>query len=301
MYDMKKHLTAFIGLSALTCMGMNEVWRDSTVFRINKEPARAEFTLHDSREAALKPLDLSNPWNSRSYMSLNGTWDFNWYGRPDAVPVDWYQAKGGVKKWDSIAVPGTWQGAGFDRLYYLNVTMPFEYDWSNNAERRPEFNKENIEKARRFGFIPDDAQTVGCYRKWVDLSAEQLKGRTVLRIGAAEAGLKVFVNDREVGYSQGSFLPAEFDLTAYVKPGKNLISIELYRWTDGSYMEVQDMIRFAGIYRDVFLRFEPLAHISDIYFMGTPDQSLRTIPTTYRVKVANRGEAALKNAKVKFD
>ncbi len=297
---MKKHLTAFIGLSALTCMGMNEVWRDSTVFRINKEPARAEFTLHDSHEAALKPLDLSNPWNSRSYMSLNGTWDFNWYGRPDAVPTDWHKAKGGVKKWNSIAVPGTWQGAGFDRLYYLNVTMPFEYDWSNNAERRPEFSKENIEKARRFGFIPDDAQTVGCYRKWVDLSAEQLKGRTVLRIGAAEAGLKVFVNDREVGYSQGSFLPAEFDLSSYVKPGKNLIAIELYRWTDGSYMEVQDMIRFAGIYRDVFLRFEPLAHISDIYFMGTPDKSLRNIPTDYRVKVTNRGEAALKNAKVQF-
>jgi len=281
-------------------MGMNEVWRDSSVFRMHKEPARAEFTLHDSREAALKPLDLSNPWNSSCYLSLNGKWDFNWYGHPDAVPADWHEASGSVKAWNSIPVPGTWQGAGFDRLYYLNVTMPFEYDWDNNAERRPEFSKENIESARRFGFIPDDAQTVGCYRRWVDLSAGQLQGRVVLRIGSAEAGLKVFVNGREAGYSQGSFLPAEFDLSTYVKPGKNLIALKLFRWTDGSYMEVQDMIRFAGIYRDVFLRFEPRAHIRDIYFMGVPDRSLHAVDSNYRVKVANQGKGLLKGCKIQF-
>lgn len=277
-----------------------EIWRDSTVFRINEEPPHAEFTLHDSLADALKPLDLSNPWNSRSYLSLNGIWDFNWYGALSAVPADWHQPESGVKEWDEIPVPGTWQTCGFDRLYYLNTKMPFQYDWSKNGALRPEFEEENVEAAKKNGFIPDDAQTVGCYRKWVDLSEDQLKGRVVLRVGAAESGLQVYVNGAEVGYSQDSALPAEFEISKHLQPGRNLIALKLFRWTDGSYLEVQDMVRFAGIYRDVFLRFEPKQRIRDIQFTGTPDESLRSIPANYSLTVANDSKDELRGATVQF-
>lgn len=290
----------FCAAILLSGYGQAEVWRDSTVFRINEEPPHAEFTLHDSMEDALKPLNLSNPWNSSSYMSLNGTWDFNWYGAISAIPEDWYQPDSTVKQWDDIPVPGTWQTYGFDRLYYLNTKMPFEYDWANDGKLRSEFQGKNIEAAKKRGFIPDDAQTVGCYRKWVELSAEQLSGRVVLRVGAAESGLQVYVNGVEVGYSQDFALPAEFEISKQLKPGKNLIAMKLYHWTDGSYLEVQDMVRFAGIYRDVFLRFEPKQRIRDIHFVGTPDKTLQTVKAAFSVTVANAGETELNGAGVQF-
>jgi len=233
-------------------------------------------------------------------MSLNGIWDFNWYGSPGAVPAGWEQPASSVKAWDEIPVPGTWQTYGFDRLYYLNTKMPFQYDWSKDGALRPEFDAENIEQAKQTGFIPDDAQTVGCYRKWVELSEAQLKGRVVLRVGAAESGLQVFVNGQEIGYSQDSMMPAEFEISTHLNPGRNLIAMKLYHWTDGSYLEVQDMVGFAGIYRDVFLRFEPQQHIRDIQFVGTPDKALQTIKTSYSVAVANDGQNELKGATVRF-
>ena len=208
--------------------------------------AHAEFTLHDSHADALKPLDLENPWNSGSYMSLNGTWDFNWYGAVGDVPADWFKSSSGEKEWNQIPVPGTWQTYGFDRLYYLNMHMPFEYDWSNQGKLRPEFEPAGkvkgrpwetfggeLEKAKETGYIPDAAQTVGCYRKWVELSAEQLKERVVLRIGAAESGLQVYVNGVEAGYSQDCFLPAEFEISKHLKPGEKFDcaqAIPLDRW-----------------------------------------------------------------------
>jgi len=297
---LKKTITGACCSIAMICAEGSEIWRDPTVFRVNEEPAHAEFTLHDSLEDALKPLDLSNPWNSSSYMSLNGTWDFNWYGEIGAAPADWYQPDSAIKGWDAIPVPGTWQSYGFDRLYYLNTKMPFEYDWANNANPRPEFTKNKIEKSKETGFIPDAAQTVGCYRKWVELSAEQLVARVVLRIGAAESGLQVYVNGVDVGYSQDCALPAEFEISTYLRPGKNLIALKLYHWTDGSYMEVQDMVRFAGIYRDVFLRFEPTQRLRDIHFMGMPDKTLRSIVTTCSVAVANDGKTEMHGANVRF-
>jgi len=269
-----------------------EVWRDPTVFRINKERAHAEFTAHADRASALKPLDLNNPWNSPAYQSLNGTWQFQWFGSPNAVPADWNLPESDGEAWKTIPVPGTWQGNGFDRLYYQNTQMPFQINWKTGKKRAEFGTHEATEQSVDAGYIPEDFQTVGCYRKWVECSEEQLQQRVVLRIGAVEAGVHVYVNGREVGYSQDSLTPAEFEISPWLQPGRNLIALKVYRWTDGSYMEIQDMIRFAGIYRDVFLKFEPRQRIRDLYFVGTPTADLKSVNAGYKIDVENAPDGA---------
>ncbi len=286
----------------LTTLGASfgEIWRDPTIFRINKEKAHAEFLICPSRTEALQPLNLATPWNTSAYESLNGMWDFEWYPNVPAVPSNWNQPNAPTTDWKTIPVPGTWQGSGFDRLYYLNTTMPFQYNW-DTGKLRPEFTEEQVDRSIDLGWIPDDAQTIGCYRKWIAIPEERLQQRVVLRIGSVEAGVSVFVNGSDVGYSQDSYTPAEFDISKYLKPGKNLIALMVYRWTDGSYMEIQDMVRFAGIYRDVFLRYEPRQRIQDLYFVGTPEPDLKTIPAIFQVSVANDSKTALTGARIQFE
>jgi len=300
--SMKKSIYyIFIGLTfAGLCHA--EKWRNPEVFRINKENAHAEFTVHQDRADAVKPLDLANPWRSDAYQSLNGKWDFNWYKTLDAVPTGWAEPSSKVSEWGSIPVPGSWQTYGFDRLYYVNTRLPFfyVYDWKKETRDGFKTQKDWEDKAVA-GFVPKEAGSIGCYRKWMDIPAERLKKRVVLRVGAAEAGIEIWVNGKEVGYSQDSLTPAEFEISKHLKPGKNLIALKVYRWTDGSYLEMQDMIRFAGIYRDVFLRFEPLQRIQDISFIGTPDESLKTVNAVYEVDVQNQSTTDLQDAVMEFE
>jgi beta-galactosidase len=279
-----------------------ERWRNPEVFRVNKEAAHAEFVIFSDRASAVAPLDISNPWSGACYQSLNGEWDFNWYSNPGVVPEDWF-APEFAGDWGMIPVPGSWQTYGYDRLYYVNTTLPFFYRYDQkNGTGRPEFSgKEATDASAIAGFVPEDAVSVGCYRKWIDLSEERLSQRIVLRVGAAEAGLAVFVNGNEVGYSQDSLTPAEFEISSYLKPGRNLLALKVYRWTDGSYLEIQDMVRYAGIYRDVFLRFEPKTRIRDICFMGTPEESLETIHAEYRVEIESESSNGRNAATVEFE
>ncbi|MEN8253842.1 MAG: glycoside hydrolase family 2 TIM barrel-domain containing protein [Verrucomicrobiota bacterium] len=306
-------LLVFSTFSALAEGGASRKWRDPEVFRINKEPAHAEFILCPGRAEAVKPLDLSNPWGSSSYQSLNGEWDFNWYPRVDEVPEDWFKPGTAVSEWGSIPVPGSWQTHGYDRLYYLNTMLPFFYDFdSNNQGLREEFkhgNPVNNEKVVA-GHVPANANPAGCYRKWINIPAGRLKERVILRIGAVEAGVAVFVNGKEAGYSQDSLTPAEFNITPHLKAGENLLALQVYRWTDGSYLEMQDMVRFAGIYRDVFLRFEPLQRIRDISFIGTPLKEsenfaplrdMKAVMAVYDVDVENDSPETLKGATVDLE
>ncbi|MFI3288000.1 MAG: glycoside hydrolase family 2 TIM barrel-domain containing protein [Rikenellaceae bacterium] len=277
-----------------------EKWRNPEVFEINKEAGHAEFTTYSSRAAALMPLNLENPWHSEFYRSLNGVWDFNWYGDITKIPADWFKAETSLKKWDEMPVPGIWQTNGYDRLYYLNSEMPFAFT-ENVAAPHPAFTPETVEASKESGYIPTEMQSVGLYRKWIDIDANELKSSVILRIGAVEAGVELYINGEEVGYSQGSCLPAEFDIAKYLKEGKNLVALKVYRWTDGSYMEVQDMIRWAGIYRDVYLKFNPEQSVRDIQFVGTPDASLKTIDARYQISVVNHSAKDWKKGSIEFE
>ena len=299
-------LLALISLLMVQNGSSAEKWEDPMVFRINKSSAHAEYIVFQNRADAHQPLDLENPWSSTFYQSLNGEWDFNWYAHLKDVPADWHKVDSAVAEWGRIPVPGSWQTYGYDRLYYLNAEMPFWFNWSEDkVTSRLEFKKEkgnfNIWKAAKKGVVPEDAVTVGCYRKWIEISKERLTEKITLRIGAVEAGVALYVNGQEVGYSQDSLTPAEFDIGSYLHSGKNLIALQVYRWTDGSYLEVQDMVRFSGIYRDVFLRFEPQCHIRDWAFTGTPSPDLKTVEAVYDLDITNDSKKPVRGGSILFE
>ncbi|MFR9500385.1 MAG: glycoside hydrolase family 2 TIM barrel-domain containing protein [Rikenellaceae bacterium] len=294
-------LTLFGAASALCAAEAKpEIWRDPTIFSVNKEAPHAQFTTYQSRTEALQPLDLTNPWNSEFYKSLNGVWDFAWYSSVPSVPQGWYKPNSSDISWDKMPVPGVWQSNGYDKLSYLNTRITFQFN-EDVSELAEGFRPDEIEHSKATGYIPDATQHVGCYRKWVELDAADISQDIVLRIGAVEAGVQLFVNGEEVGYSQGSCLPAEFNISKYLKEGKNLIALQVFRWTDGSYMEVQDMVRWVGIYRDVFLKISPKQHIHDIQFVGTPDESLKSVDALYKLAVLNTADQDWSGAKVVFE
>lgn len=293
----------FVSSTMIQASAQSEKWRNPEVFRVNKEAARAEFILVDNRSDAAMPLDLAFPWRGSAYQNLNGTWDFNWYADLDAVPESWADPAEIELEWGEIPVPGAWQTYGYDSLYYTNTELPFWFNYKNRGGAgQPNFKNraQRIESAKK-GFINKKDVSIGCYRKWVDVPEEHLDGRVILRVGAAEAGMGVYVNGKEVGYSQDSMTPAEFDISPYLSAGKNLIGLKIYRWTDGSYLEIQDMVRFSGIYRDVFLRFEPKERIEDIYFIGTPSADLSHVEVNYQIDLASDSRSQWRAKTVSFE
>ncbi len=303
---MKKKPTGY-SLVILLCGGINlmgaEMWRDPTVFRINKSEPHAEFTIHESAEAAKYRFNPEEPWQGEAYQILNGLWGFNWYPSLDQVPDGWH-TKEASGEWGSIPVPGAWQSYGYDKLYYTNTTLPFFFDYAApDGAGKEGFENKAAWAARAIeGFVPKKDVSVGCYRKWVSIpSGKSDNKRVIFRVGAAEAGLELYVNGRFVGYSQDSYTPAEFDISAYLQPGDNLIAMMLYRWTDGSYLEMQDMIRYSGIFRDVLLRYENRQRFDDICFVGKPSEDLKSVDVSYEVTVENGLKQGMTNAHIAYE
>jgi len=235
---------AFIGckpiglaLSGPAEAGTN-LWEDPTVVQINKEPGHCTLMVYGDIGRALTCRREA----SQYYMSLNGPWKFHWARKPVDRPVDFYRLDYDVADWDQIEVPSCWQLKGYGRPIYLNIRFPF-------PANPP--------------YIPHDYNPVGSYRRDF-LLPQRWAGRQVfIHFDGVKSAFYLWVNGRWVGYSQGSMTPAEFNITPYVKCGKNTVAVEVYRWSDGSYLEDQDMWRFSGIYRDVYLFSTPQVHIRD--------------------------------------
>ncbi|REE00453.1 glycoside hydrolase family 2 TIM barrel-domain containing protein [Marinoscillum furvescens] len=225
---MKSLLSISVGLlCSLVCMAQQLPWQDPEVFAINKlEPHTYFYHYANAAEA-------NASWQqSANYFSLNGTWKFNWEKTPEQRPKDFYQPDFNVSSWGTIEVPGNWELQGYGIPIYTNVTYPFP--------KNPPF-------------VDSDYNPVGSYKRTFELP-ESWDGKEVyLHIGAARSALYVWVNGEQVGYSEGSKLPAEFDLTDYLQAGTNDIAIEMYRWSDASYIEDQDFWRLSGFDRDVYL------------------------------------------------
>ncbi|UGQ49147.1 glycoside hydrolase family 2 TIM barrel-domain containing protein [Massilia endophytica] len=213
-------------------------WERPEIVQLNREPMKTTFINYETRELAL----AGNPAASRYYKSLDGRWSFALSKNPESRPVDFYRPGYDVSRWKTIEVPGMMQAQGFGQPYFNNIDYPF-------PATEP--------------YILHSMNEVGSYRRDFDLPAAW-KGREVfLHIGAAGAAYYIWVNGQRVGYSEDSKLPSEFNLTRYVRPGKNVIAIELYRFADGSYLEDQDFWRVSGIERSVYLYAEPKAHLRD--------------------------------------
>ena len=213
-------------------------WENPAVFERGKEPARATAFPFESRDLAL----AGDRAASRRFMSLNGQWSFFFSSGVDSAPIDFFRDDFDVSAWKKIRVPADWQAEGYDQARYNNITYPF-------PGNRP--------------LIPHDRNPVGSYRRDVDMPAGWSGEDVILHIGAAGSAYYVWVNGQQVGYSEDSKLPSEFDVTRFLRPGRNSIAIRIYRWSDGSYLEDQDFWRVSGIEREVYLMAAPKTRVRD--------------------------------------
>ena len=227
------------------------VWEDETVFAINKLPGAATMTPYASESEMKADKEFyATPWTdtkSSRIRSLNGDWKFNLVSEPSQRPLDFYQGDFDDSSWDKIPVPSNWEMQGYDHPIYANV----EYPHANTPpfiRARPGFNDDGA----NYGINP-----VGSYRTTFSVPADWQKRRTILHFGGIYSAASVWVNGQYVGYTQGSNNTSEFDISPYLKPGDNTLAVEVMRWSDGSYLECQDMFRMSGIFRDVTLRSLP--------------------------------------------
>lgn len=204
-------------------------WQDPGIVQENREPMAATFETDGLK------------------LSLNGVWKFNWNQTPDVRPLDFYQLDYEDMTWDTMPVPGMWELNGYGDPVYKNVG----YAWFGNYNTNPPY-------------PPTERNYVGQYRRTFDLGQEW-KGKDVfLHIGSATSNVRVWVNGKEVGYSEDSKLEARFNITKYVKQGENLIALEIFRWCDGTYLEDQDFWRMSGLARDTYVFSREKDRIEDV-------------------------------------
>ncbi|MBC7186416.1 MAG: DUF4981 domain-containing protein [Calditrichaeota bacterium] len=244
-------------------------WEDPSVFGINKEPPHATGVPFATQEQALSSSRGSSPL----VLSLNGLWQFHWVRRPEDRPRDFYRPDFDASAWDSIPVPSNWQMHGYDIPIYTNVRYPFPANPPH---------------------IPHDFNPVGSYRRTFALP-ENWAGRQVFVVfDGVESAFYLWVNGVLVGYSQDSRTPAEFNITGFLKPGENLLAVEVYRWSDGSYLEDQDFWRLSGIFRDVYLVARPMVYVRDFFVRTELDAAYRDATLRVTAKVRNNGPAGVK-------
>ncbi|MDR3653411.1 MAG: glycoside hydrolase family 2 TIM barrel-domain containing protein [Paludibacter sp.] len=252
---------------------------DPECLGINKEPYHATLMPYANLDEALK----ANRHASSLCMSLNGLWKFNWVSWPQQRPVDFYKPSFDVSGWKDIKVPSNWQLLGYGTPDYSNFTYIFQKDFPRVMSMPPKMYTTYKER-----------NPVGSYRREFTLPASWSGRRTFITFDGVDAGFFLWVNGKKVGYSVNSRNAAEFDLTNYLKQGKNIIAAEVYRFTTGSYLEDQDMWRLSGIFRNVTLWSAPQEHIRDYFIKTNLDSQYRDADVVVTAKVKNYGNKTIK-------
>ena len=220
-------------------------WENIEKLSENRLPARAWFHSYDSIEQA-KTLNRAE---SQGFMLLSGKWTFNYFDHPEKVPAEFYRAP--MTGWGEITVPSMWQMEGHGKLQYTDEGYPFPID---------------------VPFVPANNPT-GAYQRTFSLPADWLKRQVIIKFDGVETYFEVYVNGHYVGFSKGSRLSAEFDLSPYVQAGDNLLSVRVMQWADSTYIEDQDMWWMAGIFRDVYLIGQPQVHLHDFTVLTEFDEN----------------------------
>lgn len=216
-------------------------WENPLVFGIHKEKAHTTLYSFPSREEALNlPFE-----QSENYLSLNGMWKFQWSKNPASRPKSFYETDFDDHNWDSIPVPSNWEMEGYGIPIYVNIP----YEWTTNPNPP---------------YVRHDWNPVGSYRTTFELPQDWESKNVFLTFGAVKSAFYLWVNGQKVGYSQDSKLPAEFNITPFLQKGKNQIAVEVYRWSDGSYLECQDFWRLSGIERAVYLQARPKVFLRNV-------------------------------------
>jgi beta-galactosidase len=252
-------------------------WENPEVIGRNKEPAHATYIPYADRESALVGDASVSPF----YRSLNGAWKFNWVSRPAERPADFFDPAFDVGSWDDIEVPGNWELQGYGVPIYVD-TGPI------GALGTPPR-------------VRDERNPVGSFRREFEVPATWDGRRIFLHFEGVRSAFYVWVNGDEVGYSQGSRTPAEFDITSYVRSGNNTLAVEVYRWSDGSYLEDQDFWRLSGIDRNVYLFSTPTVHIRDFFAHAGLDSAFADGALDVTVSVRNSSPAAAPGGRLHLD
>ena len=241
---MRRLLLSIACLVALPMLAADKtpVWKDPSVNQVNREPRRAHFFAFENSNKARGDKSAS-----ARYLSMEGTWKFCFVKDHQNAPKDFYTLKYDDSKWVDFPVPGLFEINGYGDKTYKNMG----YAWCTTFENNPPY-------------IGETNNYTGSYRRTFDLPADWKGQEVFFHVGSATSNLFLWVNGRYVGYSEDAKVAAEFNITKYLKPGRNLIAMQVMRWCDGSYLEDQDFWRFTGIAREVYLYATPKVHIQDI-------------------------------------
>ena len=235
---------------------------NTTVYELNQQEGHVPLVPYATTQEALARIIEK----SGSYLSMNGTWKFFYAETPEDTPPGFYKAAYNDKNWHSITVPGNWEMQGFGDPQFRNVTTPFK-------PTPPA--------------IPHEYNPTGSYRRSFELPSTWKEKQVFLRLEKAASASFVWINGKEVGYNEGGQEPAEYNITPYLKPGKNTLAVNVYKYSDGYYLENQDYWRLAGIFDEVWLFAAPPIHLFDWYATTNLDENYRNAILALSVDVRN--------------
>lgn len=272
MKMVRPHLLIFALLFLFSCDHpgkevKQDLHNDHTVFEVSKLAPRADFFAYESEKLAAG----DDAESSQRYLSLNGEWKFNWTASPHKRVKNFYAPDLDDSDWDLIPVPANWEVEGYGHPIYLDERYPFTTHWPD---------------------APTKYNPVGSYRKTFRIPEKWTGQQIILHFAGAKSAMYLYINGSFAGYSQGSKTPAEFNITPLVTPGENLLSLQMYRWSDASYLESQDMLRMSGIEREVYLYTTPAVSISDFQVHAGLDESFTEGVFNLHAAIGNTSERA---------
>lgn len=236
-------------------------WQDPGIVERNKEKP---FATHFPFASVAEAID-NTPQRAGNYVSLNGAWRFQWAPKPTDAPADFWKRDFDSSQWKTIPVPADWVREGYGRYLYADEDYNFPYNVPN---------------------VPENDNPVGSYVKEFVIPDAWRGRRIFVHFGSVRTAFYLWVNGREVGYSEDSRLPAEFDLSDFVQPGKNKLALKVLQWADAAYLEGQDMWRMGGIERDVYVYAAPATRIRDIFSRASLDDQYKDGTLDLDVEVA---------------
>ncbi len=242
-------------------------WEDPEIVQVNKEAPRAHYLPYATAEQAI----ADEKWESPNLLSLNGTWQFHLSQNPGERPFWFFKNDYDTRDWDEIKVPSNWEMEGFDYPIYVNSGYP-------HAKTPP--------------LIQDHYNPVGSYKRTFTIPSDWKEKDVMLHFGAVSSAMNVWVNEEFVGYSEDSKTPAEFNITPLLKSGKNTLAVEIFRWSDASYLEDQDFWRLSGMTRDVFLMARNKQNIHDFRVTAGLDENYQHGTFALNVELTNSSDVA---------
>lgn len=241
-------------------------WEDQAITHINRLPARAELLPYTQEAAAIRGGRADSPW----FQLLNGIWKFQYHGAVELADEEFAGPQYDDADWDDLEVPSCWQLHGYGKPHYTNVIYPFPVDPPRVPTENP----------------------VGCYRRVFSVPGDWQGRRIHIHFRGVDSAFYLWINGRKIGFSKGSRLPAEFDITDAVRPGENLLAVEVIQWSDATYVEDQDMWWLSGIFRDVYLTALPVVDLWDVFVKTDLDSRYENADLTVEAVVRNAGKKA---------